>query len=145
MEINFYQVDDILYKSIVPLLIKILDENKKASILCQDDQQVTEIDNGLWSFSKTKFLPHGTMVDKLDHSNLPIFITKNEENLNQASYLIMLNSAGEQFLQQFDKIFYFFGSGDVKNARKLWANYKKQSFILNFYTKVDGIWAKVDL
>ena len=54
MEINFYQVDDIAYKAMAPLLIKVLEEDKKAFILCQNQDQMQEIDNGLWQFSKTK-------------------------------------------------------------------------------------------
>ncbi len=145
MEINFYQVDDILYKSIAPLLIKVLDENKKALIFCQDEKQITEINDGLWSFSKTKFVPHGTKADKIEHSLQPIFITDTQENYNQAGYLIMLLEVEEIFLKQFDKIFYFFGSGNIADARKLWAKYKKQSFALNFYKKDESGWVKVDL
>lgn len=145
MEINFYQVDDIIYKSIAPLLIKVLDENKKALIFCQDEQQVAEIDGGLWSFSKTKFVPHGTKTDKIDHNLQPVFITNAKENSNQAEYLIMLAPAEENFLKQFDKIFYLFSSGNISDARKLWAKYKSQSFALNFYKKDESGWIKVDL
>jgi DNA polymerase IIIc chi subunit len=145
MEVNFYQVDDIIYKSIAPLLIKVLDENKKALIYCQDEKQISEIDDGLWSFSKTKFVPHGTKDTKLEPEKQPIFITNQLENSNQAEYLLMLGEAEEKFLKQFSKIFYFFGSGETADARKLWAKYKKQSFTLNFYKKADGVWVKVDL
>ncbi len=145
MEINFYQVDDIIYKSIAPLLIKVLDEEKKALIYCQDEKQVEEIDGGLWSFSKTKFIPHGTKTTKLEPAKQPVFITNQLTNANQAEYLIMLDEVEEKFLSEFGKIFYFFSSGDVADARKLWAKYKKQSFTLNFYKKEDGAWIKVDL
>jgi DNA polymerase IIIc chi subunit len=145
MEINFYQVDDIIYKAIAPLLIKVLDEEKKALIYCQNEQQVEEIDNGLWQFSKTKFVPHGTKTTKLEPAKQPIFITDQLTNSNQSHYLIMLDEVEEKFLNQFEKIFYFFGSGNVADARKLWAKYKKQSFALNFYKKADGGWVKVDL
>jgi DNA polymerase IIIc chi subunit len=145
MEINFYQVDDIIYKSIAPLLIKVLDENKKALIYCQSEQQVQEIDDGLWQFSKTKFIPHGTKDLKLKPIKQPIFITNQPENANQAEYLIMVDEAQEDFLKQFSKIFYFFGNDTITDARKLWAKYKKQSFALNFYKKDSGTWVKVDL
>ena len=145
MEINFYQVDDIIYKSMAPLLIKVLDEDKKALIYCQDEKQVEEIDGGLWSFSKTKFIPHGTKATKLEPAKQPVFITDQKENFNQAEYLIMLGEVEEKFLNQFGKIFYFFSSGNVADARKLWAKYKKQSFTLNFYKKEDNGWVKVDL
>lgn len=149
MEINFYQVDDIIYKSIAPLLIKVLDEDKKALIYCQDEKQVEEIDGGLWSFSKTKFIPHGTKnnppATKLAPEKQPVFITDQLTNSNQAEYLIMLGEVEEKFLKEFGKIFYFFSSGNVADARKLWAKYKKQSFTLNFYKKDDSGWVKVDL
>ena len=140
MEINFYQIDDVLYKSIAPLLLKVLEENKKALIYCQDEQQISEIDNGLWSFSKTKFLPHGTKNDKIDLAKQPIFITNQLENYNKANYLVMLFEVEEQFFKQFEKIFYFFGSGNIADARKLWGKYKNQSCSLNFYKKDDAGW-----
>jgi len=135
MKINFYQIDDVLYKSIVPLLFKVLEENKKALIYCQNEQQLNEIDNSLWSFSKTKFLPHGTKNDKIDSIKQPILLTNKLENDNKANYLIMFCEVEERFLQQFEKIFYFFGSGNIKDARKLWERYKNQSYFLNFYKR----------
>lgn len=140
MEINFYQIDDVLYKAIAPLLLKIIEDNKKGLIHCQNEQQIDEIDSGLWSFSKTKFLPHGTKNDKIDPKKQLIFITNKTENYNQANYLIMLCEIEEQFLEKFEKIFYFFGSGNVVDARKLWEKYKNQSYLLNFYKKDDDGW-----
>ncbi|MFT7099291.1 MAG: DNA polymerase IIIc chi subunit [Rickettsiales bacterium] len=145
MEINFYQVDDIIHRSIAPVLTKILDENKKALIYCKNEGQKTEIDNGLWSFGKTKFIPHATIADKLDHSLQPIFITEIPENTNKADYLIMLNEAENEMLSHFERIFYFFGSGDLQDARRLWKKYKADSAILSFYKKSEGTWAKINL
>ena len=140
MKINFYQIDDILYKSIAPLLLKIMEENKKVLIYCQDEQQLNEVDNGLWSFSKTKFLPHGTKKDKIKPDKQPIFITDKIDNSNQADYLVIFVEVEEKFLSQFDKIFYFFGSGNLADARKLWKKYKEQNFSLNFYKKENNKW-----
>ena len=145
MEINFYQVDDILYKSIAPLLLKVLEENKKALIFCQSEAQVAEIDAGLWSFSKTKFLPHGTKADKLKPLEQPVFITIEPSNFNQSQYLLMFGEAEESFLKQFEKIFYFFSSGNAADARALWKKYKPKSSALNFYKKEDGGWVKKEL
>lgn len=145
MEINFYQVDDILYKSIAPLLLKILEENKKALIFCQDEVQVTEIDTGLWSFSKTKFLPHGTKAEKINPLEQPIFITNENSNFNQSQYLLIFDDAEESFLKQFEKIFYFFSSSNVNQARALWKKYKPKSSSLNFYKKEDSGWVKKEL
>lgn len=144
MEVNFYQVDDIIYKSIAPLLIKVLEDNKKALIYCENDKQIEEIDNGLWSFSKTKFVPHATHKEK-DHSKHPIIITGQQQNHNNAEYLIKFLEAEGDFVKGFEKTFYFFGSGNIDEARKLWAKYKKQSCKLNFYKKNQDKWEKVNL
>jgi DNA polymerase IIIc chi subunit len=145
MEINFYQVDDVLHKAIAPLLMKVLEEGKKTFIYCQNEQQVKEIDDGLWQFSKTKFVPHATKSEKLDPLTQPIFIDCAPKNSNQADYLLMFDAVEEKFLADFKKVFYFFGSGNVGEARKLWSQYKKQSCVLNFYKKEDQSWVKVNL
>ncbi|MFT6332730.1 MAG: DNA polymerase IIIc chi subunit [Lentimonas sp.] len=144
-EINFYQIDDIIYKSIAPILTKILQDDKKAFIFCQNEKQLEEIDNGLWNFSKTKFIPHCTKNDKLNLEEQPILISNDQENLNRANYLIKLNEASEEFLVGFEKIFYFFGDGNLGEARKLWKSYKDKSYELNFYKKEGASWKKVDL
>ncbi len=145
MEINFYQIDDVLYKAITPLLIKVLEENKKILIYCQEDQTKVEIDNGLWSFSKTKFLPHGIKEDKLSPLEQPIFITNLQQNFNHAQYLLKINQVEEVFLREFEKVFYFFDEENLKLARILWIKYKNQGFSLNFYKKNQKGWEKINI
>lgn len=142
MEVNFYQVDDVIYKSVAPLLMKFLDDEKKALIYCENEKQVVEIDDGLWSFSKTKFVPHVTCQQK-DHSKHPIIVTHNQKNHHNAEYLVKFLEAEVDFLKGFEKTFYFFGSGNLEEARKLWSKYKKQSLKLNFYRKNQDKWEKV--
>lgn len=143
MEINFYQIDDVLHKSIAPLLLKVLEENKKALIYCQNEQTVKEIDIGLWQFSKTKFVPHATIAEKVDTLKQPVFITNLQKNSNQAEYLVMIDIVDEEFLKQFSRVFYFFGTNDTDKSRKLWAQYKQKSYELNFYRREDGGWVKI--
>lgn len=143
MEINFYQIDDLLYKSIAPLLLKILEENKKALVFCRDEQNIKMIDDGLWSFSKTKFVPHATQADKLDPLRQPVFISDKADNTNKAEYLIMTDPVDDDFLQQFNKVFYFFEVKDLDNARRMWTEFKKKSFNIGYYKKEDGKWIKV--
>ena len=82
MEINFYQIDDLLHKMIAPLLLKIYDQKKKALILSENEEMTQKLDLGLWNFSKTKFLPHITDQDDFDLKTQPILLTEKEENFN---------------------------------------------------------------
>lgn len=140
MEINFYQIDDVLYKSIAGLLVKIIEDKKKALIYSTNLDLINQINEGLWSFSKTKFLPHASFNDNQNPERQPIFITNQEENSNKANFLIMLEKTDDNFLNNFEKIFYFFDDSNLKESKQLWRYYKKQNINLNFFKKIDGKW-----
>ncbi len=140
MNINFYQTNDILHKSITPILIKILEEKKQALIFCQDLELLGQIDDGLWSFSKTKFIPHGKENDNIKANQQPIFLSNNQENLNNANYLITFSKVEDEFIQKFEKTFYFFNDNSLKASKELWRYYKEKSATLNFYKKEQDKW-----
>jgi DNA polymerase IIIc chi subunit len=145
MEINFYQIDDLLHKMLAPLLLKIYEQQKKALILSEDDEMTQKLDLGLWNFSKTKFLPHITDQDNFDLKTQPILLTKQEDNLNEADFLIMFAEKSEEFMKNFDRIFYFFGPNDLSDARVFWKSSKEKSHDLNFYKREKEGWKKQDL
>ena len=145
MKINFYQSEDTLHKSIASLLIKILENNKRALIYCQNHSIIKQIDDGLWNYSKTKFLPHASILEKCDPSKQPVFITDKEENENQAHFLIKLDQSSDALVKSFEKTFYFFDNHNLAQARKLWVYYKQQTENLEFYKKLDNKWTKVQI
>lgn len=142
MKINFYQTNDLLHKSIAPILLKILEENKRALIFAQEKDLLQQIDDGLWSFSKTKFIPHGTINDDVKPEDQPVFLHDSAKNLNDADYLIMLDKLEDKFLDNFEKIFYFFNDDSLAKAKDLWRYYKSKDFELNFYKKEGTKWVK---
>jgi DNA polymerase IIIc chi subunit len=133
-EINFYQVDEALGKSIAPLMLKILEEKKRALIFTKNENLIKEIDSNLWSFGRNKFIPHITIFDKnFDLKRQPILITNKEENSNNADYLVFLDEPSKDFTSNFKRIFYFFEP--EKKSSKLQPT--------NSYKKQDGKWVKV--
>lgn len=141
-EINFYQCDETIAKSIAPLILKILEENKKALILSSNPVQIQEIDGGLWTYGKNKFIPHIIAGDKdfanHDIKRQPIIISDKEENLNQADYLVFLNQPSDNFISKFSRAFYFFEEENFAKAQDLAKKLKPN----NSYKKIDGKWAK---
>jgi len=132
-EINFYQVDETIIKSLAPLLLKVLEEKKKALIFCANQKQIAEIDASLWSYGRSKFIPHITIYDKdFVMERQPILITDKEENTNKADYLVFLDEPSEAFISSFSRVFYFYEEG--KNTAK--------SKPKNSYKKLDGKWVK---
>lgn len=146
MEINFYQCDESLVKSMAPLTLKILEENKKALIFCRDQIRIKEIDDGLWSYGKNKFIPHVTVFDKsFELTRQPILISDKEENFNQADYLILTEEVDENFAQKFSRIFFFYDALNSGKALTAAAKFKKLAGKINSYKKQDGKWEKFNL
>ena len=98
-EINFYEVDEGVVKAMGPILIKILDEKKRAIIFIKNLDKIKEIDASLWSYGRSKFIPHVTIFDKdFESTEQPILISNEEKNLNKAHYLIFLDEPTQDFL-----------------------------------------------
>ena len=132
--INFYQVDDDIIKAMAPILLKVIEEKKRAFIYVKDSAQVEKIDAGLWSYGRSKFIPHAMIFDKdFVLAKQPIIISNNCENINQADYLIFLDEPETSFIAQFTRIFYFY------TQLPKCQNIKPD----NIYKKVDGKWHKV--
>jgi DNA polymerase III subunit chi len=133
-EINFYQVDETIIKAMAPLLIKVLEEKKKALVYCANQEKVKEMDAALWTYGRSKFIPHITNLDKeFSFQRQPILITDKEENLNKADYLVFLDEPSEAFISSFSRVFYFYEEGKLAAKSKPKNSYKKQ----------DGKWVKV--
>jgi len=142
MEINFYQFESLDYKAIAQILLKVREEKKRTIIYAKTDEVLKQIDDVLWSFSKTKFLPHATKWENVNFLDQPTFLTNEENNQNQAEFLLMLDAVSDNFLKKFEKVFYLFTNNNVESARKLYSNYKKNSFTVNFYKKDGDKWIK---
>lgn len=146
MEINFYQCDESLVKSIAPLMLKILEENKKAFIFSSDTARTQEIDAGLWSYGKNKFIPHILISDKnFVLERQPILISDKEENSNKADYLVLMEEVSEDFISNFSRIFYFYDSLNLDAAKKTAKKYQKLATKFNSYKKEDLKWVKSSL
>jgi DNA polymerase IIIc chi subunit len=147
IEISFYQCDETIAKSVAPLLLKVLDENKKALIVAEDQIQIKEIDASLWSYGKNKFIPHITIYDKefakdFDLKRQPIMISDKEENINEADYLVLTKEVSEGFLSKFSRVFYFYDPLNLDVAKKLAKKYKAKASKFESYKKENGKWIK---
>lgn len=141
-EINFYQFDETYAKAMAPLLMKVLEDDKKAFIFTSDSK-IKEIDDGLWSYGKNKFIPHVLFTDKdFDFLRQPIVISSAEKNLNCAEYLVLTQDASEDFISNFKRVFYFYSEMAADEAKSLEKKLKKISSQFNSYKKSEGKWVK---
>ncbi len=143
MEINFYQCDEQISRSIAPLMLKVIEEKKKVLILVSNQAQIKEIDDVLWSYGKNKFIPHVTVYDKdFDFKRQPIVISDKEENVNNAEYLVLIKDVSENFLSNFSRIFYFYDQLNIDETKVLMQKYKKIAAKFEAFKKQEGKWIK---
>lgn len=143
-DVNFYQCDDTMPRSMAPLLMKVLEEKKKTFIYANDEGQIKEIDGGLWAYGKNKFIPHITISDKefSDHKSQPVIISNKEDNANDADYLVLTKEVSEEFLKGFSRVFYFYDSLNADAAQRVMQKYKAIASKFTSYRKEGGKWAK---
>lgn len=143
VEVNFYQCDETIVKSVAPLLLKVLDENKKTLVIVDSQLKIKEMDDGLWSYGKNKFIPHITIFDKdFDFKRQPIVITDKEENINDADYLVFTREVSSEFLKKFPRSFYFYDILNAVVAKDLAGKYKTIASKFESYEKKDGKWIR---
>jgi len=139
-ETNFYQYEGLLVQSLAPIVLKILEEKKKVLIFSEDERQLKELDNSLWSYGRNKFIPHITIFDKgFDLIRQPVLLTNKEENSNCANYLIFLSETKQDFISNFDRAFYFYDNSSLDSANKL----SQELSPKNSYKKEGGKWVKI--
>jgi DNA polymerase IIIc chi subunit len=143
-EINFYQIDDVITKSLAPLLIKVLEDKKKTLIFCANNAKMKEIDDSLWTFGKNRFIPHLTIlesdIEKISTwKRQPILLTNEEENKNEADYLVIIDEPSKPFVASFKKVFYFYEESAIADVKKFAKNLDKDVKIKS-YKKVDAKW-----
>ena len=144
-EINFYQIDDVITKSLAPLLMKVMEDKKKALIYCTNAAKFKEIDDSLWTYGKHRFIPHLTPLDKeiaaeFGWERQPILLNNKEENLNKADCLVMVDEASEAFALGFKRVFYFYDAIDAGAAKAIAKRFDGKVKKVNSYKKEDGKW-----
>lgn len=138
-EVNFYQCEDLIIKSLAPILLKILEEKKKVLIFVNDEAKIKELDGALWTYGRSKFIPHITIFDEdFDLNRQPILISNKKENSNNADYLVFLSELPLDFIANFNRAFYFFDEANVDEAKLISKTIKPK----NCYKKENLKWTK---
>jgi DNA polymerase IIIc chi subunit len=160
MEINLYQYsldqideetkkiksDNGLIKSLAPLLIKIIQDQKKALVFCRDQELIKTIDASLWSYGKNRFIPHITIFDQgFDLIRQPILISNKNENSNKSDFLVIIDEADIDFVKSFNRAFLFFDSLQIEKVKKFISNNQKIFTQIKSYKKEAGKWQNFNI
>jgi len=143
-EIRFYHLQRQRLEEALPKLVeKVCEAGLRAHVKVPDAPTMDLLDKALWSFDPASFIPHDKEGCSQPDSQL-IFLTCDNENLNDASVLILVNAVDSPDISEFDRCFYMFDGRDeriVAKARADWTKLKDQGLGMSYWQqKETGGW-----
>ncbi len=144
MEFCFYHfVTTNLERVIFQISDKIYNSGKKLLILCKDEDQLSSLDQSLWSLGRISFLPHATINDPFLEEQKIILSTKYVDL--QFDYIINLSAEDlELDLNNIEKLLYVFDGNNEEELELARIRWKKENRYTKVYYKQDdkGNWEK---
>lgn len=125
--VNFYHLKKTnTYLALCKLLEKAFRKNYKVLVRTDSEVACDEIDEILWSYEQSSFLPHSKKGDDQTHFS-PIYITNEIDNPTNAGCLFILNTSNFSASEvlNFERTFILFNNDDkdfIGVARKFWAD-----------------------
>lgn len=104
----------------------------KLVLLTSDAEQQAALDNALWTFSETDFLPHVAVQDPLANMT-PIIITHDDKlDVPHHHILVNLSDAVPVYFARFERMFEVIQADapDIEAGRKRYAYYKQRGYPL---------------
>lgn len=129
------------------LLGKTLEAEKRAVIMAGSEERVSQLDGHLWTADPASWLPHGSKRDG-DPSDHPIWLTDQDENPNQATFLFLTDGAMSDGIGDFERCFVLFDGNDenaLSTARGHWKSMKSAGHELTYWKQGERGWVKQDL
>lgn len=144
--VRFYHLQRQGEMDVLPLLLgKACVQGHKIVVKCRDEAQVQSVNDFLWTFDASSFLPHGAGQDE-NAALQPIWITAQDERPNDADVLILMHGADSDMTSDFTLCCEMLDGHDgagVDNARVRWKVYKERGFDVTYWQQsVHGAWEK---
>lgn len=142
-DIGFYHLTRSGLEQTLPqLLTKTMQAGKRALVVLGSEQRATSVDDLLWTFDKSSWLPHGkpSAGDPSDH---PILISTEDDNANQSTFLFLADGATSDRVADFERCFEIFDGHDddvVAAARGRWKIYKDAGHSLTYWQQTERGW-----
>ncbi len=145
-EIWFYHLERAPLESVLPeLLEKTLAKGWRAQVRVGTQERLEALNTHLWTYRPDSFLPHGALQDGYV-SDQPISLTLEEENVNQANALFLVDGAVPGDVTNFDRCITIFDGKDdmaVQGARDFWTHAKAKGNPVTYWQQSDrGKWEK---
>lgn len=95
------------------LLEKCLENGKRVLAISQRAERRAALDEALWTYDEASFLPHGqSEAEGLNPAGQPVLITASTENLNAATFCLLMDGMDIGEGEGFERCMVMFDGGD---------------------------------
>ncbi len=144
MRIDFYHLTARPLEKVLPSICEKLVGNGERLLVVAGEQQVAGLDSSLWSYGPETFLPHATAGGERDGAQPILIATDAAPPANGARNVALADGVWRDEALAFDRVFYFFDSAGIDQARASWRALKDKAGAERHYWKQDenGRWAE---
>ena len=148
--INFYHLKNTgIYSTLSKLLEKAMQEGKQSLVLTGSSTVTNALDEYLWSYDLSSFLPHSKLGDQ-EICSSPIHISNEIDYLNNAQFLFVVSTDNVNVdeILNYKRTFIIFNNDDndvLKFNRSLWTNLEKRLIERRYWTQENQRWVHKEL
>ena len=133
-EIFFYKLKNLSIELfLISLIEKSISKNWNSLVLLDNIERMEEINDLMWTFNDTSFIPHGSQSD-LNPDKHKVYLTCNEENLNNSSVIFSIDGIIINQPDNWKRCIYIFNEQNLKVTDEL-ESYKRGIEDLNYDLK----------
>ena len=143
-EIFFYKLKNSSSEIFLTSLIeRSLENNWNSVVLLDNIERMEEINDFLWSYKDTSFLPHGSQNDKNSELHR-VYLTCEEENHNDSDVIFSIDGLLIKNINSWQRCIYIFNEQNLKVVDQF-NTYKKnidqsQHVLKSFEQDTNGKW-----
>ena len=143
-EIFFYKLKNSSSEIFLTSLIeKSIENNWNSVVLLDNIERMEEINDFLWSYKDTSFLPHGSQNDKNSELHR-VYLTCEEENPNDSDVIFSIDGLLIKNINSWQRCIFIFNEQNLKVVDQF-NTYKKnidqsQHFLKSFEQDTNGKW-----
>ena len=143
-EIFFYKLKNSSSEIFLTSLIeKSIENNWNSVVLLDNIERMEEINDFLWSYKDTSFLPHGSQNDKNSELHR-VYLTCEEENPNDSDVIFSIDGLLIKNINSWQRCIYIFNEQNLKVVDQF-NSYKKnidqsQHVLKSFEQDINGKW-----
>lgn len=133
-EIFFYKLKNLSIELfLISLIEKSISKNWNSLVLLDNIERMEEINDLMWTFNDTSFIPHGSQSD-LNPDKHSVYLTCNEENLNNSNIIFSIDGIIINQPDNWKRCIYIFNEQNLKVTDEL-ESYKRGIEDLNYDLK----------